>query len=409
MTPFWIYFCSSFVSLLGSNFLLFSQGWYLLKISGSPASVGVTWSLFFLPSLLVLPFLGQIFDSPRLKAMLEKLERAKILLFAAFFLLLSFHPRPEFVLLLSVLYGICFVPYHPSVYVMVKRLVPPASQARYSYFFEISLQLANIIAVLASGWLFDKFGFLTLLILSAGFVALGLLGLRRVDETALTLPAASQVTHTANPYSRLWNLFWRNAGAGGELDRKQFWFGVFHQIPQAVILVGNVPMILYVSDVMRKGAWEFGLLDGVFGLAALLISVFWSARKSWLPNVRDNALMSLAGGVTIAAVAVIPSTGLWPYLWMTFYGAFLVSNKLFARAAIVAWVPKEKMGTFSTLFQMTGTMVMMGLFLIESALLQSLGVVAGYGFLAAVLIVYSGFLFVLNTEPKRSRSTAVVS
>ena len=408
MTPFWIYFCSSFVSLLGSNFLLFSQGWYLLQISGSKASVGLTWSLFFLPSLLVLPFLGQIFDSPRLKAMLERLERAKIFLFVLFFGLLSFSPRPELVLLLSVLYGICFVPYHPSVYVMVKRLVPPESQARYSYFFEISLQLANIIAVLASGWLFDKFGFLTLLLLSAGFVVLGLLGLRRVDETALTLPAASAVKHTENPYRRLWTLFWKNAGPGGELERRQFWFGVFHQIPQGVILVGNVPMILYVSDVMKKGAWEFGLLDGVFGLAALLISVFWSARKNWIPNVRDNALMSLLGGVTIASVALIPGTGLWPYLWMTFYGALLVSNKLFARAAIVAWVPKEKMGTFSTLFQMTGTMMMMGLFLVESAILQSHGVIAGYAFLAMVLIVYSGCLFLLNTAPNRSRTAAMV-
>lgn len=385
MKNYWLYFVASLASLIGSNYFIFTHGWYLLQLTGEKASVGVTWSLFFLPSLLLLPIIGRLLDSRRLKQVLLGFELGKMLVFAVFVPLLLAHPSKALVFALAAIYGVMFAPYYSSVYVMLKRLVPPNEQTRYSHYFETSLQISNIVALFSSGFLFQSLGFLKLLTLSIGFILLGFLGMTRLKfEEPETISSPRSLL---SAYNDFWAVF-KKMGTEKSLSLQQMIFGIIHQMPQSVILVSNVALILYVHEVMKKGPREFGIIDAVFGFSALLISLLW-ARWHRLSERKAVYLgVSILAGIFLIAMCWIPNTGLWLYAAIAVYALFLVSSKIIARAAVVRMISREQMGLFSGAFQASGYVILMLLFGLVSLLSRSSSPTVLFMVLGGAMVVY---------------------
>ena len=385
MKNYWTYFIASLISLIGSNFFIFTQGWYLLEITGEKTSVGITWSLFFLPSLLLLPMIGILLDKFDLKKVMINFEVLKILIFLLFVPLLKWNPDPVLVYALAIAYGIAFVTYYPSVYVIVKHLVPEALQTRYSHVFELSLQVANIVGCVASGFIYEQIGFLNLLLISVLCFVVGWIGM-----TFLKLPEREKspsLSVLLGGYRDVYRIL-KRFRSDGALSQRQFLFGVLHQFPQAIILVGNIPIILYVSEIMQKGPAEFGVLDAVISIAAAVVSLFWSQYHEISRTRSANILISFAAGAAVCLTGFIDGSGLLPYAWMVVYGSLLISSKILARGAIVRMIPPLQMGTYSALFQTCAYSLMMVLFLCVSFLTNHVGVTGLFVFLGAMLCLY---------------------
>jgi MFS family permease len=392
MKNYWIYFSASLLSLIGSNYFIFTQGWYLLQLSQERTSVGVTWSLFFLPSLVCLPLIGRLLDSNRLKRLILVCEAAKLTLLLGFHVILQNDPSRAAVYVLACLYGIFFAPYYASVYVMVKRLVPPALQTKYSHYFEVSLQISNIVAIFSSGFIFEKFGFVNLLLLSSFFVLLGLCGMLMFSiEEKQSGPAS-----LFSGYGEIIKLLKRPLSEHG-MTKRQFLFGIIHTFPQSVILVGNVALTLYVFDIMKGGPATFGLIDSLGCVAALAVSLIWVRYHRFSEKSEAVILTAVLAGLAVAGTALVPGQGPMPYLWMFLYGALLTSSKILARASIVKIIPKERVGQFSTLFQTTGYAMMMLLFCLVSALSDSIGAAGLFALLGTLLFGYGCLASVLLT------------
>lgn len=403
MKNFWIFFAASILSLIGSNYFIFTQGWYLLYLTGSKTSVGTSWCIFFVPALLFLPLIGSLLDGPNLKKVLMRVEFAKIIIFVSFAVLLKLKPTTTLVYLMSGLYGIFFAMYFPSVYVLLKRLVPANQQTKYSHLTEASLQISNIVGVFSSGFLFQAIGFENLLLLSAGAVGLGLLGLRTLKFEVIG-QTSSKKQSLFSGYKKVFGLLLGQSPETKRLDQKTTTFGFFHMFPHAIIMVSNVPLILYVSDIMHKGVREFGVIDALIGLAALGASLLWSRLHS-LSERKDVyvALSLISGAVCMAALLVSPE-GVSPYVWIFVFGATLVSSKVIARANLVRMVSKEQMGSYSSLFQTVGNAVMLALFALVSMLSHTFDARNLFAILGVAMLGYAIFLVKYYSPGKPSPS-----
>ena len=63
---------------------------------------------------------------------------------------------------MSACFGAVFSTFYPSIYVVLKRIVPQKEISRYSHLFELSIQIASAISILLSGFLYELLGFFVL-------------------------------------------------------------------------------------------------------------------------------------------------------------------------------------------------------------------------------------------------------
>jgi hypothetical protein len=294
-----------------------------------------------------------------------------------------------------VLYGIFFAPYYASVYVVVKKIIPHDLQTKYSHFFEVSLQFANIVAVLSAGFLFERLGFQILMLLSAIFVLIGFIGMVSVSFSEEKINSGGLFSG----YREMLSLIGKPLLEKG-ISKENFLFGLLHTFPQSVILVGNVALTLYVFDVMKKGAATFGVVDALISVAAFGVSLFWVKYHKLSERNEVIISMSILAAISVGGMAAISSTGIVPYIWMGFYGIALISSKILARAAVVRVIPKERIGEFSILFQTGGYAGMMCLFCLVSLLSNRVGAAGLFLILGALLLVYSGVVSILLLSPK---------
>jgi MFS family permease len=109
---YWIYFFAVMFSLIGINLFIYSQGWYVLDISGSKLSVGLSWSLFFTPGLFLLPVVGKLLDSEGAKKVLLFFEFGRAAVLFTFIPVLYLVPTVHMVYIMSAIFGLFFCTFY---------------------------------------------------------------------------------------------------------------------------------------------------------------------------------------------------------------------------------------------------------------------------------------------------------
>lgn len=399
---YWVYFFAVMFSLIGINLFVYSQGWYALDLSGNKLSVGLAWSLFFTPGIFLLPVIGSLLDSDKLKKVMLFFEFGRAFILLAFIPILYYTPNVYILYLMSACFGLFFSTFYPSIYVVLKKIISDEVISKYSHLFETSIQIASSVSILIAGMLYKKIGFFNL-------VALGALFLISSGVLMLTLKfnATNKNTHFSliNEYKSFFNLF-GNVFQNKVLEKKQFLFGIFHQFPQNIIFATNIPLLLYVYETMKKGPFEYGILDALVGVVAMIIGMFWT--KYYLYSQKKNLvlLMSLFASISFFAIGWVPATGVLPYIMFCFMAAFLVSTKIQCRAAILKSTPAELMGRLTSFYQVITYFITLSLAFFLSFLCQQIKVQSV--FLLISLFVFLFFLFLSWVyNPKEDRCTVL--
>ena len=178
------YFFAVMLSLTGVGFFLYTQGWYVLHLTGSKLSVGLSWGIFFAPGLFFLPIMGKLLDIAHVKKALVVFELAKAGILLLFVPLLFFFPRVQLVYLMSALFGIVFSVFIPSIFVVLKKIVAEKDASKYSHLLELSLQIGSSASILAAGYLYSTLGFLVLTGIGGVLIALAGLVMASVSISA---------------------------------------------------------------------------------------------------------------------------------------------------------------------------------------------------------------------------------
>jgi MFS family permease len=385
---YWKYFFVVMLSLIGNGLFLYTQGWYVLDLTRTKLSVGLSWTTFFVPGLFFLPVMGKLLDLPSVKDFLVRLEFIKAFLLLAFIPILHFMPSRHFVYLLSGLSGVAFSVFLPSIYVVLKKILAQEQVSKYSHMLELSIQLASIASVCASGFLYKTFGFLALLgAASAAGISAGMILM------TMNIPANRNGSRlrVLDEYKRFFGAF-KEIRHEKSRERKMHLFGILHQFPQNVILALNIPLLLYVYETMRKGPVEYGILDGLLGGAAILTGMYWTKYYRKSQKRRLVLGMPLLSSFFLFCITFIPSAGIAPYAVFCLSFIFLTSSKIQCRAAVLIVTPAETMGRMTSFYQTASYAVMLALALGISCLCQKMPIHAVFLVLGALMMGFTLFL-----------------
>lgn len=397
---YWLYFFSVLLSLVGIDLFVYTQGWYVLQLTGSHLSVGFSWSIFFTPSLFLLPIMGSLLDSPGVKKVLITFEFLKSAILLLFIPILYLMPSIYFVYLMSALFGIFFSTFYPSIYVVLKKVVPTDLAAKYSHLFELSIQVASMIAMALAGLLYVMLGFLPLIAMGSLLLIFSALIMTRIH---IKQNVSFESIHLLNEYKKFFDLFKIVFGRKND-NRRTYLFGVLHQFPQNIILAINIPILLYVYNVMKKGPYEYGMLDSVAGLAAFLAGIFWTKYYKKGQSKKLLVSMSLLTVLSFLLIAILHPKSILPYGAFFLMSLFLTSSKIQCRAAVLMTTPAEVMGRLTAFYQTISYALMIMLAFATSYLCYLMSINTVFAFFALLMSAFTLFIIWIYQPESESLS-----
>ncbi len=347
---FWRFFWSTVLSIVGMDFYLFTHGWYLIELGGGKLSIGLSWAIFFIPSLFMLPICARLLKEYPVRQVQLGFEIAKAAMLWVALVWLIFMPSLAAVYILSACFGLLFSPFYPATYTLLKGLFADDRVVRYSNLFEVSLQLAGATALFASGFVYEQFAFTGIIVASAVAVTASCGFLLRLENFGTA-------ERTSASWIQSYLQFFKLPPAR-ELKDFRFLAGLTHQIPQSAILLSNIPMVLYVSQKMHAGPIEYGYVDALYGVVGLGTSLFWTKWPGL--SKRSGAILLASGLGTLGFIAfgAFPATSFYPYLYISILAAGLTSTKLMARATYIESCSTEFVTQYSPLFQLVSNAVL---------------------------------------------------
>lgn len=386
---YWVYFFAVMSSLIGINLFVYTQGWYVLDISGNNLSVGLSWSLFFTPGLFLLPILGKLLDSSHVKGVLVAFEFLRAAILIIFIPILYFFPKIYVVYLMSAFFGFFFATFYPSIYVVLKRIVPDDMISKYSHMFELSIQIASSVSILISGFLYKKIGFFSLTALGAAFIFISafLMYTLKLDKNI----SQKQSFSLLSEYKNFFGLF-KEMLKSEKQTKRDYLFGIFHQFPQNITMAANIPLLLYVYETMHKGPVEYGILDALVGVAAMFAGIFWTRYYKISQRRALVILMPFLTGLSFFSIGLIPAKFILPYILFYIMATFLTSAKIQCRAAVLKTTSKEMIGRLTSLYQTVSYILTLSLAFLLSYLSQCMAVQNVFFVLGAFMFVFVIFL-----------------
>lgn len=383
--PFWLYFVAVLFSMTGVNLFIYSQGWYILDISSSKLSVGLSWSLFFTPGFLIFPILGKMLDSHYLPKLLIGFEFARATALILFITLLYYRPSLYLVYLMSAVIGLLFSVFYPSTYVVLKKIVPAEKMTQFSHLFELAIQISSSASILMAGFLYNKLGFFILMLIAS--VLLILAGLL-VMQLRFASNGHSEKIEFLREYKNFFTLV-IHSGRNRLIEPRKHLFGIFHLFPQNIIMALNIPLLLYVYETMSKGPVEYGILDALFGFAAMFASLFWAKYYIIGQKRLLLILMPLFSAITFVWIGAASAFGYLPYVLFFVLALFLMSTKIQCRASALNMIPKDAVGQLSCLYQTVSYITTLILAFLLSYLCQYTEINTIFFLLAGLLFLFT--------------------
>jgi len=267
------YFISVILSISGIGFFLYTQGWFILNLKGSSLSVGLAWSIFFTPSIFVLPIFGKLLNSVYSKKTIVYSEFLKAFLMIVFIPIIYIWPNIYLVYLLSSLMGILFAIFIPSLFVILKNVFNDLKTVKYSHLLEISIQIGSTVSIFLSGYIYSAAGFELTLFIGGILTICSAILLMMIP---INIQGKLEPIHIFKEYKEYVEFTLKSIFRNDKKCGINHLFGILHQFPQNIILILNIPLIIYVDQAMKKSSFQYGIIDASIGLVAMFCGLFWS-------------------------------------------------------------------------------------------------------------------------------------
>lgn len=392
---FWRFFWSTVLSIVGMDLYLFTHGWYLIQLGGGGLSIGVSWAIFFSPSILMLPACSRLLKEYSVRRVQLSFEIAKASMLWVALVWIVFWPSIAAIYLLSACFGLLFSPFYPATYTLLKNLFDDGRVVKYSNLFEVSLQLAGATALFASGFIYEQLKFPGIVLVSALAVSASCLFIGRLEQVGANFPSTESWLRTYINFFRLPNF--------SQFADPRFLAGLTHQIPQSTILLMNVPLVAFVYQKMGAGPREYGYLDSLYGVVALATSLAWTKWPKWSRSAPVLLAASAAGCLGFIAFGTLNMTGSLPYWYMAAIAVALTTSKLMARATYIERCEKQFVAENTPLFQMFSNLTLVAGATLAGAVMEHSSVDTTMLSLAGVMAAFAlGFPIIQGRLKGRS-------
>lgn len=335
-----LFFTGNVISLIGWGFNFIAVGWIVLEQTGSKLALGKLNAITMLPGLAIAVYAGAIIDRMNRKHLLVFLDLMRmaavavipILMWLSLFKLWHLY-------IMAFMIGLGSSMFWPAASAFTQEIVGEKEYLPANALLSASFQTGSLLGSALGGFVIYWFGVETALMADAVTYLLSatLIGSAR-HISAISRPEHESVTQTFK--------------AGFAFIRKEkllFGFGI-SSVFADVAIWGNFTIltIAFSVDVLNAGTRGFGLMDGAYGVGALLATFL---ALGFSRRIQRKILLSTAYAVAGLMTFMIP----WfPWLGAAM-GLFLIigvhnnSARIFTRTVLMENVPNRMMGRFQTI------------------------------------------------------------
>tara|TARA_B100000749_G_scaffold25496_2_gene18124 strand:+ start:21848 stop:23080 length:1233 start_codon:yes stop_codon:yes gene_type:complete len=388
---FTLFFLGNAISLIGFGLNLISISWLVLEETGSELALGKIMAAATIPGVLLALFAGVIIDRMNRKWLMVILDIVRmviIIVFLSTLLLNSFTMMSLFIMVF--LMGIGNSLFWPTAQAFVQQLVEPDEYFNANALLSASYQTGSILGAGLGGLVVHYFGVNTALAINAlTYLVSGIL---------ISLAPFSYQKRSGNTEKIIsalmkgFRFFQQNIGV--------LLLGLTTILADVAIWGAmSVITITMSRDIYLAGSWGYGIMEGLYGIGALLSTIVAGIGSTILGKHRFllvcyiiSAIMAwLSPGFSHVVLAALA------YLFM---GLHNNSARICIRTTFMEQVPNEIMGRVQTILGVYTRVAVITSAIIAGWIVENYSVQTGMNFTSIHFILAAAGIILVLLIPK---------
>ena len=269
------YLLSCFLATTGGGLSYIATTWLVLKDNNSISSVATFMLCFWLPGLLLGPWMGVLVDRYQYRNhLLMACHWSRGITLLVFTGLLYYHQTIDQLYLMGLLLGTCLSIYQPAAFRLTRELVPEEQLVNANTTIDTCFEGGYLIGMALAGIFLTYFSAVTTLLINAITLAASGLALLYIKQSQLTITQNQQVD------SSIWNDL--RQGLNYILSKRS---NVIIYSIQLILYIEyfTAPVILapFVRNDLHAKAAVFGHIEACLSLGAITGGLFlpWFAHR----------------------------------------------------------------------------------------------------------------------------------
>ena len=338
---FLLFFLGNMISLVGFGFNLIAISWLVLEKTNSEFELGKILAMATMPGLFLAFFAGVIIDKVNRKWLLVYLDLFRmIVLFSFLYIIITNGFKIWIIYPVSILMGVGNSLFWPTAQAFVQELVDDKEYFNANKLLSASYQFGSIIGAGLGGFIVHIYDpIVALWINSFTYLVSGILiGLAPFNY----LPNKQK---KENLFSALKQgfLFLRN-----KID---ILFLGLTTILSDVAIWGSLSVLTITisKEIFNKGSWGYGLLDGLYGIGALISTILVGLMIEKASRKNVLIMCYTFAGLMCFLVPFLPTIYLAAIAYF-FMGLNNNSARIIVRTIFMENIPNQIMGRVQTIF-----------------------------------------------------------
>tara|TARA_Y100001980_G_C14524568_1_gene300028 strand:- start:163 stop:1341 length:1179 start_codon:yes stop_codon:yes gene_type:complete len=353
------------ISLLGFGFNLIAVSWLVLEETGSEIALGQIIAAATVPGLIISFFTGYIIDKTNRKWLMVILDVFRIVVITAFLIVLKYDDfNLTYLFLVAFFMGIGNSLFWSTSQAFTQEIVKKDEYFSANKLLSASFQIGSILGAGIGGIIVHVYD---------PFVALWINVVTYLVSGILISLAPFKYVKREHVSKNLLKSFLR--GFTYLRGRKDIATISMTTILSDVAIWGSLSVLtISISiEIFDKGAWGYGLLDGFYGVGALLSVILVGFLSN---NYNRSAILKLcylAGAIALLLSSLMPNI-LLASVFFFLLGININCGRIITRTIIMENVDNEIMGRVQTLLGIYTRLMVVTSSLVTGYMIENLNI-----------------------------------
>jgi len=390
---FLFFFLGNIISLIGFGFNLIAISWLVLEETQSEFALGKIMAVATMPGLILALVTGVIIDKVNRKWLLVNLDIFRLIIIGAFIYLLQNDGFSLSILYpTAMLMGLGNSLFWPTAQAFVQELINDKEYFSANALLSASYQVGSLLGASIGGFVVHFYGALEALYVNAFcYLISGIL-------IALA-PFTSKNTDTKHE-----KVF--HAVSKGFIflkDKTSVLFVGVTTILSDIAIWGalSVLTITISKEIFLKGTWGYGLMDGMYGIGALLSTLVIAKIVNKIGREKSLMACYLLAGLSCFLSPLMPSIYLAGIAYF-FMGLHNNSARIIIRTLFMEIIPNNIMGRVQTIFGVYTRIMMLSSALLAGWITEEFNPFHGMNFATAHYIIALIGIFIIKISKYRT-------
>ena len=385
---FLLFFLGNIISLVGFGFNLIAVSWMVLEETGSEFSLGKIMAAATTPGLILALVAGIIIDKVNRKWLLVILDAFRVIIISVFIYYFNIDGFSLTILYpVMMLMGLSNSLFWPTAQAFVQELVDEKDYFPANALLSASYQVGSLIGAGAGGFIVHIYGPIAALYFNAfAYLISGLLiSLAPFSKNNINKNSEGLITALSKGF-----LFLK--------DKIGVLFLGLTTILSDIAIWGalSVLTITISKEIFFKGSWGYGLMDGMYGIGALISTIAVAKMIKIIGRKKSLLCCYFIAGIS-CFVSPFSSSIFIAGIAYFVMGLYNNSARIIVRTLFMEIIPNNIMGRVQTIFGVYTRVMMLASALLAGWITENMDPYAGMNFASAhYLIALMGILIIIN-------------